>query len=210
MGNSSNRAGGLLMNDKTIVYYDENAEDFIASTINADMSEQYDLFLQHIPNGGYILDLGCGSGRDSKHFLDRGYTVEAVDGSPVICEKASLYIGQSVRLLMFQDLDYSHCFDAVWASASLLHISKDALMSTMSKISKSLKPNGILYVSFKHGDFEGERNGRFFSDFTEDVIVRILSKPKIFSLVDMQITSDVRVGRDDEKWLNLILRKITE
>jgi len=172
------------------------------------MSVQYDLFLKHVPDGGYILDLGCGSGRDSKYFLEKGYKVEAVDGSPVLCEKASKLIGQPVRQLLFQDFDYTKQFDAVWASASLLHIPKENILLMFDKINASLKQNGIFYVSFKNGNFEGERNGRLFADFTKDSFAETISESNAFELLDIQITSDVRVGRSDEKWLNLILRNI--
>lgn len=196
------------MSDKTVAYYNENAGTFFASTVNADMSVQYDLFLKHVPDGGYILDLGCGSGRDSKYFLEKGYKVEAVDGSPVLCEKASKLIGQPVRQLLFQDFDYTKQFDAVWASASLLHIPKENILLMFDKINASLKQNGIFYVSFKNGNFEGERNGRLFADFTKDSFAETISESNAFELLDIQITSDVRVGRSDEKWLNLILRNI--
>jgi len=196
------------LSDKTVAYYNENAGTFFASTVNADMSVQYDLFLKHVPDGGYILDLGCGSGRDSKYFLEKGYKVEAVDGSPVLCEKASKLIGQPVRQLLFQDFDYTKQFDAVWASASLLHIPKENILLMFDKINASLKQNGIFYVSFKNGNFEGERNGRLFADFTKDSFAETISESNAFELLDIQITSDVRVGRSDEKWLNLILRNI--
>ena len=51
-------------------YYKDNSQEFFDSTINADVNPLYDHFLKYVPNNGYILDLGCGSGRDTKAFLD--------------------------------------------------------------------------------------------------------------------------------------------
>ena len=137
------------MSDLTIKYYDDNAEAFYDSTVNADMSFQYSLFLKHLPKGAYILDLGCGSGRDSKHFIENGYTVEAIDGSRELCKKATSLIGQPVKHLMFQDLDYCNVFSGVWASASLLHVPPDELPIIFRSVYSALKDNGIFYVSFK-------------------------------------------------------------
>ena len=72
-------------------------------------------FLSYIPKGGTILDLGCGSGRDSKAFIEQGYAVEAVDGSQEMCKVASEYIGQKVICARFQDYKPNKLFDGVWA-----------------------------------------------------------------------------------------------
>ena len=195
------------MSDSTLTYYNQNAAIFTASTIQADLTEQYMSLFRYLKPGAFILDLGCGSGRDSKFFLDHGYSVEAVDGSPELCKIASEYLGRPVRQLMFQDLDYAEVFDAVWACASLLHVPKDALPSILIKINKALKSCGIFYASFKYGSFSGERNGRFFTDLVEQDLKEILEHSKRFQILDITITCDVRLGRSDEKWLNSIMRK---
>lgn len=82
--------------DSTIKYYNDNAEQFIELSKGTDMSQLYRLFEVSIPNGGTILDVGCGSGRDSKYFVDNGYAVTAIDGSEVLCKAASKYIGIDV------------------------------------------------------------------------------------------------------------------
>ena len=86
------------------------------------MQNLYDKFEIYLKSGDKILDLGCGSGRDSKYFLSKGYDVVSVDGSIEICRLAEKYIGKYVRNIFFDELDYVNEFDAVWASASLLHV----------------------------------------------------------------------------------------
>ena len=58
-------------------YYEQNAEQFFADTVEVDMSALYARFLESIPAGGSILDAGCGSGRDAKAFALRGYRAAA-------------------------------------------------------------------------------------------------------------------------------------
>ena len=86
---------------------------------------------------------------------------------------------------------------------------KDELKIVIKKMSGVLKPNGIIYTSFKYGNFEGERNRRFFTDFTLEVFKDFISDVKDIVIEEYWITRDVRPGREEEKWLNLILRKKT-
>jgi len=196
------------MSDMTIAYYDQNAEKYAASTVQADMSEQYTAFLRYLKPGDSILDLGCGSGRDSRYFLEQGYGVEAVDGSLELCKIASTYIGQPVRHLMFQNLDYSNEFDAVWACASLLHVEKSIFPTILSKIGDALRPQGVLYASFKYGSFSGERNSRYFLDLTEHDLEEIVAHSKIFAVLETSISQDVRPNRSSETWLNAFMQKL--
>ena len=109
---------------------------------------------------------------------------------------------------LFQELDEVSKYDGIWACSSILHLSKDELRIVINKMSRALKLNGIIYTSFKYGNFEGERNGRFFTDFTLELFKDFISDVKDIVIEEYWITGDVRPGREDEKWLNLILRKI--
>jgi len=80
------------------------------------------------------------------------------------------------------------------------------LQGVIEKISTSLKENGILYCSFKYGDFEGIRNGRYFTDYTEKTISNVISKFPELRIVDLWITEDARPERE-EKWVNVIVKK---
>lgn len=190
----------------TIEYYNKNAEKYSDSTLNADVSGLYDHFIPKIQKTASILDLGCGSGRDSKYFLDAGYHVTAVDGSGELCRLASELIHQPVRMLLFKDLDYHEEFDAVWACASLLHVPKTEIHDIMLKVSESIKPDGILYMSVKHGNSERTDGERSFSDYSEADIPLLLNGTGL-ELVEHWISQDVRQGRNTEKWLNLIAHK---
>lgn len=191
----------------TLMYYDNNADTFIHETRNVDFSAVQNLFLNKLENGALILDFGCGSGRDTKYFLDKGYFVEAIDGSAEMCRAASQYTGIEVKQMLFQELDAVDRYDGIWACSSILHLKVAELNDVLKKISLALKDNGIAYVSFKYGTFEGERNGRYFTDMTEATFAKVLEDVNVFDIEEQWITGDVRQGRGDECWLNVILRK---
>lgn len=196
------------MKNNSVTYYDENAEEFFQSTVHADMSGLYDVFLKDIPAGGHILDLGCGTGRDSRYFQQLGYQVTAVDGSQKMCEMAAHYIGQPVKQMLFEDLDYNEEFDGIWACASLLHVKKDEMAGVINKIYQALKVDGMFYVSYKYGTEEREKDGRLFSDYTEEALVVLFTEKTGWKLREWFISCDVRKGRGDQKWLNAVVRKI--
>ena len=193
--------------DQTIDYYNLNAENFIENTRNVDMHPAQDKFLHLLNEGADILDFGCGSGRDTKYFLDRGYQVTATDGSAELCRWASDFTGIEVKEMMFGELDEIDTYDGIWACSSILHLPKNELFLVIRKMCDALKSTGVIYTSFKYSDFEGVRNGRYFTDFTEDSFKEFIAEIPELTIEDQWITGDVRPGRGDEKWLNLILRK---
>lgn len=143
--------------DTTMKYYQQNASTFVEETVSANMHDAQARFLRMLPSHAYILDFGCGSGRDAKAFLEQGYRVDAIDGSAELCRRASDLIGQPVKQMLFEDLSAVKQYDGIWACASILHLPRKELMSVLQKISDALKSGGILYTSFKYGEFEGIR-----------------------------------------------------
>ena len=193
--------------DNTIEYYNKNAEQFVQGTLSVDFTATQERFLSKLCVGTCILDFGCGSGRDAKYFLDKGYHVEAADGSAELCKLASEYTGICVKQMLFEELNECEKYDGIWACSSILHLDKKALKDVLKKMTAALKSNGVVYTSFKYGDFEGERNGRYFVDFTQETFREFIREVPELQIEEYWITGDVRPGRGEEKWLNLILRK---
>ena len=196
--------------NKTLQYYIDNAEEYARQTADTDMSNVLDVFVRRIPAKGKILDLGCGSGRDSKTFHEMGYTVTALDGSPELCRIASEYTGLLVRCLMFQDLDYDNTFEGIWACSSLHHLPRNQLKETIQKVIKALKPGGILYTCFKYGesDYDDEK-GRHFTCATEHKVHDLFKEVREeINMAEMNIwiTGDNLNGRD-LRWVNVIMSK---
>ena len=152
----------------TLNYYNSNATAFSETTKNVDFSEVQQIFTNYLSLDASILDFGCGSGRDTRYFLNHGYHVTTTDGSEVICKMATDYTGIQVKQMLFEELDDRNQYDGIWACASILHLSREELPDIFHKMHRALKKNGIIYTSFKYGTFEGERNGRYFTDFTEE------------------------------------------
>ena len=196
------------MNDETIRYYDTHAEEFVAGTENADISACRDRFLQYLKPGQKILDAGCGSGRDVIAFKNEGYEVEAFDASEELCRIAAEKTGIPIKQQRFEELEGVESYDGIWACASILHLPKPELSETIKKIAVALKPGGVLYTSFKYGTFEGMRNGRYFTDFTEDTLKVFWSDFPSLPIITTWLTQDVRTGREEERWINLLARRV--
>ena len=193
--------------NNTIAYYDSYADEFYRSTVAVEFTAMQERFLRKLKKGSYILDFGCGSGRDTKYFLEQGYRVEAIDGSAELCRRASQYTGIQVKHMLFEELSAEDRYDGIWACSSILHLPIDKLAKVMQKMTAALKENGIIYTSFKYGTFSGERNGRFFTDMTETAFADLLGGAGGLEVEEQWVSSDVRAERSEEKWLNLILRK---
>ena len=196
-----------MQNSNTLDYYNQKTEEFIDATVNVDFSQTQDRFLKLLPSGARILDFGCGSGRDTKYFLDKGFKVTATDGSEELCKFASEFTGIKVKQLFFQELSEIETYDGIWACSSILHLNYSALEEVMKKMVRAVKNGGIIYTSFKYGKFEGERNGRYFTDMDEEKFNVFMKQFPELKLEELWVTGDVRPGRGAEKWLNLILRK---
>lgn len=193
--------------NRTLNYYNANAEAFFDNTANVKFTDTQDKFLSKLKKNACILDFGCGSGRDTKYFIEQGYIVDPMDGSIEMCKLAKKNTGIPVEHKMFQDLNAKEKYDGIWACSSILHLQKEELKDVMKKMTCALKDEGIIYTSFKYGDFSGERKGRFFTDMTEDSFSLFIKDIPNLNVEELWITGDVRPGRGDEKWLNLILRK---
>ncbi len=180
---------------------------YFEDTVDLNMEEHLEKFISFLPEAGTVLDLGCGSGRDSLYFINKGFDVTAMDGSEELCQLASIHIGQDVLNMQFNELDFQQVFDGIWACASLLHTTPEQLHGILSKVSDSLNPGGVLYMSFKYGDFQGYRNGRYFADYKFHDMEEILEEHRGLEIMEMWKTSDLRPEREEDSWLNIIVRK---
>ena len=113
-----------IYKDKTLDYYNKNSQLFVTGTVSVDFKQTQDRFLDRLDSGAYILDFGCGSGRDTKYFLNQGYKVDAIDGSVELCRIASEYTGIEVKQMLFQELEEHKKYDGIWACSSILHLPK--------------------------------------------------------------------------------------
>lgn len=196
--------------DRNVAYYNENAQAFFQDTVQADMTRLYDEFLTLLPPGGHILDVGCGSGRDSLAFLKRGFVVTSFDASEEMVRLSTELTreadGKPTLLMRFEEMDNIALYDGIWACASLLHVPEGQMRDVMARLVRALKPGGVLFVSFKAGTGELERNGRVFTMVLQDTLQSYMSGLPL-EIVKMRETQDVRSGREGDRWVSGIWRR---
>ena len=189
--------------NKTVAYYNAHAKEYAASADAANMREVRGRFLNYLKPGQKILDAGCGSGRDALAFLEAGYETEAFDASEKLCGIASEKTGLEVWCQRFEELEGEAEYDGIWACASLLHVEREALPDVLRRLRKLLRPNGILYASFKLGSGTSIRDGRSFLDLSEEEC-RDCLKAAGFFIKEIFVTEDVRDDHTGECWVNAI------
>ncbi len=195
----------MSQENPSVGYYDRNASAFVRGTVGASMGEALDAFSAMLPERAHVLDWGCGSGRDSLELRKRGFEVTSVDASPAIAEEALAATQTIVRVETFDKLDEIESYDGIWACASLLHVRPEELPAVLARAHAALRPEGVLYCSFKYGVDAGVRNGRWFTNLNEDALSELLQP--LFHIDRIWTSADVRPGRGDERWLNCLATK---
>jgi len=193
--------------NKTIDYYNTNAEEFYNNTVGIGLNDFYVKFLKHIPEAGKILDLGCGSGRDSLYFLEKDYDVTSLDASEEMVKLSSELTKRKTLYLRIEDIDFQNQFDGIWACASLLHIDKTLTESVYYILCNALMDGGVLYASYKYGKGTSILEDRYYNNYDEKSFTEMIDNVENFDLITHWITSDLRPDREDEKWLNVLLKK---
>jgi len=188
-------------------WYDRNGSDYINRTQDVGLQHLYQRFLAYLPDGGRILDAGCGSGRDSLAFQSMGYRVTAMDASVEMVRHASDLLGQQALLLRHQEVDFHEAFDGVWSMASLLHVPQAELPDVLERYRDALVPGGVLFASFKHGDGEEIVGERLFAHQHRASFARLIGSIAGMTLLDTSIDLDTRPGRNDEEWFTAVCRK---
>lgn len=191
----------------SIEYYNRHAGEFYENTVDIDMHDYLDRFTAQLPDGGCILDLGCGSGRDSAYFISQGFDVTAMDGSEEMCNLASIHIGQEVLQLNFSEMDFEEVFDGVWANASLLHVPRSEMEDILTKVIRSLKKSGFLYMSFHYGEEEEEKNDRYYTNYNTRTLKELIAKFDKMELIEIKKSQDV-IPERDTLWIYAMVRKI--
>lgn len=189
-------------------FYRDNAQSFFERTAYEDVEAIYAPFLPHLPAGAHILDAGCGSGRDTKAFAERGFRVTAFDATPEMAELATQFSGQPVRVLRFQEMDYVDEFDGIWACASLLHVPMAELPGVFARFIVALKPGGLWSMSFKFGKGERQRGVRMFTDFNEASLRTFLENFPALHVREVWENGDSRADMGRERWVSAVVQKV--
>jgi SAM-dependent methyltransferase len=198
----------------TLNYYDENAVEFACQTLSIDMHDLYELFINQLPQRDTqcILDVGCGSGRDSNYFAKQGYEVTAIDASAELIQWAEQHHMSS--RITWVHLDFSSIekqawenkFTGIWACASLLHVPFLELPFIINSLLDTFTDDGVMYVSFKYGKGERVDEERFFCDMNESRWTTIVAKiPQVIEY-KIWLSADKRSGIKNN-WFNITIKK---
>jgi SAM-dependent methyltransferase len=194
----------------TVTYYDEHAAEFFGATAGEDFRAVYVPFVKELPARASILDAGCGSGRDTKAFLDMGFKVTAIDASSRMAALASGNCGRRCEVMEFREMAFEERFDGIWACASLLHVPTDQMYKIMGRFVTALKVGAVMYVSLKEGTGEGiVKDGRFFSFYTVRRFRMVVTSMPAWKEIGFWRTGEVRSVREKRPWLNFLVKRVS-
>lgn len=196
--------GTGISQDTTLSWYRENAIQYAEETRNSLVLDALWEFLSRMKEGGTILDYGSGSGRDSAYFLNKGFSVDSLDGSAEMKAQAERLFGIKVKLASFLSLEEKDKYDGIWAQASILHLEEHDLRVALTLIERALKRDGVFYSSFRKGEEDGYENGRWYTNMTERRFLSFL--PASLYVEKIWESQDVRPGVS-RTWLSIICRK---
>ena len=191
----------------TISYFNDNAERAFKDAFTITERTNQDRFLSYLKQGDTILDFGCGSGRDSAYFLEKGYEVVATDGAEKLCKLASEYLKRPVKVMEFNELNEENQYDGIFASASIMHLEYDKLVEVFPKMIRALKDNGVIYVSYKYGDQDGYLGKRYYTYMNEERFAKFLENYPELEVEEEGIFGNEHPGQMDFRWLFAVLRK---
>lgn len=183
------------MDEETLKFYGGNAEAYARREITSRQA-RLTAFLAQLAPGASILELGCGAGSDTAEMLARGFMVRATDGSPEMAKVASRRLGRPVETLLFEELDETQAYDAVWANACLLHVPRPELANVLARIWRALMPGGFFYASYKVGDVDGRDTlNRYYNYPSPDWLRATYAEAGTWSALSIE-TGDVKAFDD--------------
>lgn len=198
----------LIPDADTLKYYENVYEEYARFSSSIDMKEQWSAFASKLPYGSKILDLGCGTGRDIKHFLDLGFKVDGLEPSVAMATYTRLRTGVEVFDLAAEQIEFEEEYDGIWACASLMHMRKSAFAETLPKVVMALKFGGYFYFSLKRGAGEiRNEDGRLFSFYEMEEVVTFLSRIGHIQVVERWTSKDM-AGRSETQWINVLIRRL--
>jgi len=189
----------------TIATYNARAEDY-ATLFDSGAKPGGSLlrFMDALPAGGRVLDLGCGPAMSARHMIDAGFDVDAVDASPEMVRVAKATNGVTARLATFDDLDALAAYDGVWANFSLLHAPRDRLPAHLDAIARALRPRGAFHIGMKTGTGnKRDQIDRLYTFVTKDELTGLLSDAG-FAPKTVRTGSDVGLAGTKDEMITIL------
>lgn len=191
-----------------IAYYETHARAYADATRQIDLSRVHQRFLAYVEAHGQILDVGSGSGRDTRAFIDHGYAVDAIEPSAALAWRSMQFTGVKPRSIRVQELTDEARYDGIWACASLVHVPLKELPGVFSRLARAARPAAAIYLSFKVGS--GDRyavDGRLFTDLDEADLRALVEGTPNLKLAEVWFSGGEGIAQGRDKWINAILLK---
>jgi len=202
----------MKMTDELRSTYNKIAQDYHRDHAVDSWDDDYTgYFIDLLPRGAVVLDLGCGPGTDTKKLVAAGLVVHGFDLSDEFLRIAQEknpgvdFIQGDMRTLPYP----TNIFDGVYAKASLLHIPKADMLQALREIFRVVTPGGVVHVAIKAGDGErevaeddyGYAYQRFFSYWSAADFCTIIRKGGF----EIMRYEEVTLGQT--AWLKFLLQK---
>lgn len=194
------------MDKNTFSYYKNHATEYAEKAYSLDTIHLINNFIKNIPENGYILDAGCGPGRDMSTFKSLGFNVTGIDLSQNLVKIAQENVNAPIFCQDILKIEWKNQFDGIWCMSSLLHFDEKQLEKALLILKDALKENGVIYASFKEGNsFSHDEKKRFFNNKTENQVHKLFKKLN-FNNIKTYLSNDLK-NRKDVNWVNVIAFK---
>ncbi|MDF1803806.1 class I SAM-dependent methyltransferase [Thalassovita sp.] len=165
----------MSTDSKTIRTYDTHADEYARVTFTDKPDPFLQAFIDAVPKGGRVLDLGCGPGTFANLMAQTGLSVDATDASAEMVTRAAQHPGVSAQQATFDDLTARNLYDGIWANFSLLHAPRAAMPHHLAAIHTALRPHGAFHLAVKTGEGEHrDRLGRFYTYYSPEALTALL------------------------------------
>jgi len=193
-----------LSDPETLAAYNSRTREYAELTAEATDDRALLRFIDRLPVGGTVLDLGCGPGAAAATLHAKGFAVDPVDASARMIELANSTYAIDARQASFDDLDGIEVYDGVWANFSLLHAAPEALPGHLRAIARALKSEGLFHIGMKLG--EGTRRdslGRMYAYYSQDNLLAHLLRAG-FENVEIDTGEARGLEGDVEPWITVL------
>ncbi|MGI9350627.1 MAG: class I SAM-dependent DNA methyltransferase [Rhizobiaceae bacterium] len=197
-----------MSDTETIAVYDQQVTTYANLSAEENPDSSLKNFIENLPDGGTVLDLGCGPADASVYMRENGLNPDPVDASPEMVKIANKTHNIGARLFLFEDLDSEKSYDGIWANFSLLHARKADFPNHLQRIHRALKPMGLFHIGMKLG--EGERRdrlGRFYAYYSQDELQAFLVEAG-FEILSSRTGEGKGLAGDVSPFAVILARKI--
>ncbi|WP_281981635.1 class I SAM-dependent DNA methyltransferase [Thalassorhabdomicrobium marinisediminis] len=197
----------MTTDKETLAVYDARAEDYESRFAGDAPSALLQRFINAVPDGGRVLDLGCGPGSAAAHMAAADLRVDATDASPEMVRLAQAKPGVTARQATFDELDATALYDGIWANFSLLHATRADLPRHLDRIAKALKDAGVFHIGMKTGDGEGRDTlGRRYTYVRAKELRQMLEAAGL-DIIAQDTGHEVGLSGSDDWWIVLMAQK---